>query len=103
MQTTRRERLMRMTCDESAYTFATVAKSAVCIGFLALLTVIGFSAGGNDAATAGALSAGRENTSAHVAGRAEAHRKQVFDERRARFERTDTHLSTAASAVETRP
>ncbi len=87
MQTTRRERLMRMTSDESAYGFAIVVKALVCIGFLALLTVIAFSAGVNGAATPGPLSAGLENTSAHVAVRAEAHRKQVFDERRARFER----------------
>ena len=102
MQTTRRERLMRMTFDESAYGFAAMAKCVVCIGLLALLTVIGFGASADDAATAGALSAGRGNTVAHVAVRAEAHRKQVFDERRARFERSDTQLSTAATAVETR-
>jgi len=88
MQTMRRESQMRTTFDESAYRFAAVVKAVVCIGFLTLLAAIGFSAGVNDTATAGALSAEPENTSKHVAVRAEAHRKQVFDERRARFEQT---------------
>lgn len=88
MQTTRHERLMRMTSDESAYGVATVVKCGACIGFLALLTVIGFSTSVNDAATPVATSAVRDNASAQVGIRAEAHRKQVFDERRARFEGT---------------
>ncbi len=86
MQTTRRERLMRMNSDESAHGVATVVKCGACIGFLALLSVIGFSTGINDVVTPDATSAGRERTSAEPIGRAEAHRKQVFDERRTRLE-----------------
>ena len=46
MQTTRRERLMRTTFYEPPlYGIAIVVKALACIGFLALLTVIAFSAG----------------------------------------------------------
>ncbi len=88
MRTTRREKLMRMTSDESAYGVATVLKCGVCIGFLALITVIGFSAHVNDAGTPVVLSTAQQKTSAYDGVRAEAHRKQVFDERRARFHAT---------------
>ena len=88
MQTTRHERLLRMTSDEPAYGVARAVKFAVCMGFLALLTVIGFSASVNDAGTPAATSTAQQKESARFGVRAEAHRKQVFDERRARFEGT---------------
>lgn len=86
MQTTRRERLMRMASDEPAHGVATTVKCGACIGLLALLSVIGFGTGVNDAASPVAASTARNDASAHVGIRAEAHRKQVFDERRARFD-----------------
>ncbi len=88
MQTTRRERLMRMTSDASAYGVATVVQFGVCISFLALLTVIALTTSVNDAATLATASTAQQKESARVGGRAEAHRKQVFDERRAQFEGT---------------
>ena len=88
MQTTRRERLLRMTSDESTYGVARVFKFGACIGFLALLAVIGFNASVNDAGTPAATSTTQQKESARFGVRAEAHRKQVFDERRARFEGT---------------
>ncbi len=94
MQTAERERLMRMMSDESAYGVATVLKCGVCIGLLALIAVIGFSARVNDAGTPVATSTTQQKTSAYDGIRAEAHRKQVFDERRARFQATTpTHLA----------
>ena len=86
MQTTRRDRLMRTNCNEPAHAVATVVKCGACIAFLALLTVIGFSTGSREAVNPITTTAGRESTSAKVGVRAEAHRKQVFDERRARLE-----------------
>ena len=86
MQTTRRDRLMGMNSNESAHAVATVIKCGACIGFLALLTVIGFSTGSREVVNPITTTAGRESTSAKVGVRAEAHRKQVFDERRARLE-----------------
>ena len=84
MQTAERERLMQVKADESAYAIATVVKSGVCVALLALLTVIGFGASVNDTATA-ATTAVQQKMAAHDCVRAAAHRKQVFDERRARF------------------
>jgi len=88
MQTTRRERLLRMTSDEPAYGIATVVKIGVCMGFLALITVIGFNASVNHADTQAATSTAQQNVPAQVGVSAEAHRKQVFDERREQFEGT---------------
>ncbi len=93
MQTTRHARLIRMTSDESAYGVASMVTFGVCIGFLALLAVIGFSASVNDAATPTVTStAQQQEASGRVGVRAEAHRKQVFDERRERFEGTTPTL-----------
>ncbi len=92
MQTTRHERLLRMTSDEPAYGVARAVKFAVCMGFLALLTLIGFSASVNDAGTPTATSTAQQKEPARVGVRAEAHRKQVFDERRERFEGTPPTL-----------
>jgi hypothetical protein len=86
MQATRRDRLTRLMSEESAHGVTTVVKCGACIALLALLTVIGFSTSIDDAVTPVAMLAGDENNSAHVGIRAETHRKQVFDERRARFE-----------------
>ena len=86
MQAAERERLNRAMSGVSANTVGVVAKCGVCLGFLALLALIGSSVNDNDTVAAGVSGADHATASAHDGVRAAAHRKLVFDERRARFE-----------------
>ena len=86
MQAAERERLTRTMSSVSANPVGVVVKCGVCLGFLALLAVVGSGANDNDAIAPGAPYAGRETVSADDGVRADAHRKRVFDERRARLE-----------------
>lgn len=94
MQASERERLMQTMNDERAVRVGAAVKCGACLAFLALLAAIGAGAPDGDAAPQQTARA----PAAHAANpvRAEAHRKAVFDERRARFEGT-THRLAATS------
>lgn len=63
---------------------ATVLKAGVCVGFIALLAWIG--AGDRSGQAPAAITGAQSAAAAAVGDRAATHRKQVFDERRARFD-----------------
>ena len=86
MQAAERERLNRTMSGVSANTVGAVVKGGVCLGVLALLALIGSSVNDNGTVAAGVSGADRGTASARDNVRATAHRKLVFDERRARFE-----------------
>ena len=75
---------------------AVLAKSAVCVAMIAGIAWIGFTSVPYEV-TASASSASETSAAANApvhAMRAEAHRRQVFEERRARFEgRTPTQVA----------
>lgn len=84
LSTTERERLMRQYSDDPAPPAHGVAKCAAGLLILMLLALV---AGSDD--VGGIDRAARANAAGGIATavpHAEAHRKQVFDERRARFE-----------------
>lgn len=85
LSTTERQRLMRQFGGEPALRARAVAKCAA--GMLILLLLVLLAAGsGDDGGIDRAARANADGAIATAAPRAEAHRKQVFDERRARFE-----------------
>jgi hypothetical protein len=70
----------------SARITATIARGSGCLAFVALLSWMAGSAG-HDAAPASEAPAARgSQTSSVFVGRASDHRKQIFDERRARYD-----------------
>ncbi|MCC6195666.1 MAG: hypothetical protein IT518_14480 [Burkholderiales bacterium] len=74
-------RSAKPTADEPSHrptTAAALGKSIACVGFLAALACIAASDGGERTTTAAGV--------ASTGDRAAAHRRQVFEERRARFE-----------------
>jgi hypothetical protein len=86
MNTVKRNELIRNAYGKSAMPAAAIAKCGVCVAFVALFAWIG-AGPGEDAAVASAGRAPEGGAAAAVVGdRAAAHRKQVFDERRARFD-----------------
>lgn len=74
---------------------AILAKSAVCVALVAGVAWIGFSGIGGEAGTDPSVNEAGAATGVVIRGdRAAAHRRQVFDERRARFEaRTPTQVA----------
>jgi hypothetical protein len=93
MQASERERLMQSMNDKRAVRVGAAVKSGACLAFLALLAVNGAGAPDGDAASQQTASAAAAHAPNPV--RAEAHRKAVFDERRARFDGTPHSLAIA--------
>jgi len=93
MHTYERARLMQTMNDERAVRVGTAVKCGACIAFLALLAAIG--AAGGDVTPKHSAIVERAHTPNPV--RAEAHRKAVFDERRARVEGAPHSLAFAPS------
>lgn len=85
MQAAEGERLTRSMGDLSTSPVRVVVRCGACLGFLSLLVIVG-SGTGDDAAAPRTPSADRSTVSARDDVRAAAHRKQLFDERRARFD-----------------
>ncbi|MEO5883873.1 MAG: hypothetical protein ABIQ06_15760 [Caldimonas sp.] len=81
------EQLTRESSRPPVSTPTVLAKSGVCIAVIAGLAWIAVSAGGNEATRDASVK--ERATEPHIAvtgDRAAAHRRQVFEERRARFE-----------------
>lgn len=70
----------------ASYPVAAAVKCAVCFALIAQLAVMAAGARGHAAAVPAAARADARQVSAAVGDRPAAHRKQIFDERRARFE-----------------
>lgn len=70
----------------AAYPIAAAAKCGVCFALIALLAVMAFDASDDAAVAPAAAVAGARSVSPGVGDRPAAHRRQIFDERRARFE-----------------
>lgn len=85
LSTTERQRLMRQFGDEPALPARAVAKCGAGLVILLLLALIA-AGSGDEGGIDRAARANADGAIATVAPRAEAHRKQVYDERRARFE-----------------
>ena len=83
MQGAERERLMREWTGEPAATIGATMKCGAALAVLALLAVIGASAS-DTAALPGISGAARPATSTSTGGAAALHRRQVYEERRAR-------------------
>ena len=84
MNTTKRKGLVSILSDEPAYGLGVVLKCGVCLALLTLLVVIGVSEG-TDGDRANARRTVPHAAPAAKLTAAAAHRKEVFDERRARF------------------
>jgi hypothetical protein len=84
MNTTKRQRLVSTLSDESTRALGVVLKCGICLALLTLLVVIGVSEE-KVGVPADALDSVSHAASAAKLSGAAAHRKEVFDERRARF------------------
>ena len=95
MQITQKHlKLLRGTSDEKVMRIRAIAQCAAGLLIVLLLAVIGFSSDGlrdGNGTTVSTVTAGM---------RAEEHRKQVFDERRQRFQSNAEQRSVASQAVE---
>ncbi len=85
MHRVERERLIRTAPGASASPLGSAVKCGACLGLLALLALIGSGIHDDDAAP-GAPGPGRAVALPHAAVGATAHRKLVFEDRRARFD-----------------
>ena len=101
MHAAERQRLMRTMSGEPMCAVGTAMKCAAGLAFLILLAAIGASADGIGSAVPEASSVGRATASAAHDGASAAHRKLVFEERRASAERT-TSLSVFAGPASER-
>ncbi|MEO5765347.1 MAG: hypothetical protein ABIR52_08580 [Casimicrobiaceae bacterium] len=91
---------MRTMSGEPLHAAATVLKCAVGLALLALIAVIGVSGNNNEMVASATSGAGRASTWTGSWGPAAAHRKQVFDERRAQLESAEPSRVVAGSARE---
>jgi len=97
MNATRLQRLASISPDEPARCVGVVVKCGICLAVLTLLVVIGNQQeGGVGLETRG--SAPYAASAARLAGAA-THRKEVFDERRARFTGSETDRNVAETAL----
>jgi hypothetical protein len=101
MQASELERLMQTMNDERAVRVGAAVKCGACLAFLALLAAIGAGAGDGNAASRQAAYAAAAHAPNPV--RAEAHRKAIFDERRARFEGAPHRLAIAPAQGDSFP
>ena len=100
MHNAERQRLVSTLSHEPTYTLGTALKCGICLAFLILLVVIG-NAREQTPIAQEARSFAPHSTSVASKSGAEAHRKDVFDDRRAKFmdkasERDDGGPSLAA-------
>ncbi len=86
MNTVSRSELVRSSYGTSATPVAGIAKCSVCLSFVALIAWIGAGAGEEAAAAPGVRVSAAGAAGVVVGDRAAAHRRQVFDARRARFD-----------------
>jgi hypothetical protein len=97
VNTTERQQLLSNMADAPTYALAVVLKCSVCLALLTLLVVIGSTRGKDGVApetrgsTLHAMSAARLSSAA-------AHRKAVFDDRRARFAGNASERTLAGTA-----
>jgi hypothetical protein len=84
MNTTERQRLLSTMADAPTQALAVVLKCAVCLALLTLLVVVGGNRETDGVAPGARGSAPYAASAAELSGAA-THRKEVFDERRARF------------------
>jgi hypothetical protein len=101
MNTTERQRLASTLSDEPAHALGVVLKCAVCLALLTLLVVIGGNQGKPDTAPEARVSAPHAASATKLTGAA-AHRKEVFDERRARFagNASERHVAKTAPVTD---
>ena len=97
MQAAESERLRRSMGDLPTSPVRVVVGCGVCLGFLTLVVIVG-SGTVDDTATPRTPSAGRSTVSAREDVRAAAHRRQLFDERRTRFDGHATNVGAIPSA-----
>jgi hypothetical protein len=97
MNTTERQRLASTMSNEPTHALGVVLKCGICLALLTLLVAIGGSWVNDGGATETRDSAPHATSAAKLTGAA-AHRKEVFDERRARF---DSNVSVGQFAAVT--
>ena len=97
MNTTRRQRLVSTMSDEPTYALGVVLKCGICLALLTLLVVIG-STREEDGVASDARGSAPHAMAAAKFGGAAAHRKEVFDERRARFAGNASERSVGKTA-----
>jgi len=102
MHTTERQRLVSTMAVEPAHAVGVVLKCGICLALLTLLLVIG-SARENDEVAPEAVGSAPHAAAPAIVPSAAAHRKAVFDDRRARFagnasERTLAGMASGAPA-----
>jgi hypothetical protein len=103
MHAAERQRLTRTMSGEPMCAVGTAMKCAAGLAFLILLAAIGARADGNGSAVPEAPGAGRATASAAKGSASAAHRKLVFEERRARLEHTAPLSVLASPASDTTP
>jgi len=84
MHTTERQQVVSTMAVEPAHAVGVVLKCGICLALLALLLVIG-SARENDGVAPEAAGSAPHAAAVAIVPSAAAHRKAVFDDRRARF------------------
>jgi hypothetical protein len=97
MHTTERQQVVSTMTVEPARALGVVLKCGVCLALLILLMVIGSAREDDTAAPQVRGSASQAQAVARLPAAA-AHRKAVFDDRRARFEDTDSERIVAGMA-----
>lgn len=101
MQAAESERLRQSMGDSSTNPVRAVARCGVCLGFLTLAVVVG-SGTVDDASVPRTPSPDRSTASSRDDIRAAAHRKRLFDERRARFDGHAANVGAIPSAQDSR-
>jgi hypothetical protein len=101
---TERQKLLSNMADAPTHAFAVVLKCAVCLALLTLLVVIGSTREKDGVAPEARGSAPHAMSAAKLSGAA-AHRKEVFDDRRARFagNAPERHVAGTAPVADPQP
>jgi len=97
VNTTERQKLLSTMADTPTRTLGVVLKCGICLALLILLMVIG-SARENDGVAPEARGTAPHSAAVAIVPSAAAHRKAVFDERRARFAGNASERTLAGTA-----